>query len=213
VAKRLFSSAVLVAVSALVLSGSASAALLSGLLPGIVSPSDTPAKSSCDLQTTKPFLRWGDSANYVLMPGGSFESGTPAWSLSGGARIVRGNEPFYVRAAGDGYSLELPVGSTATTPPNCFAFGDWKARYFVVGSGGKVRVTVVVRSLLLGVVSILDGGTARAGSTWQPSPAVGLTLTNLTGLLAVDAVSLRFSSVGSAPVRIDDVYLDPWKST
>ena len=83
----------------------------------------------------------------------------------------------------------------------------------VAGSGGKLRVNIVVRSLLLGPLSILDGGTVLAGSTWQPSPEVRLTLSNLTGLLAIDAISVRFTSTGTSNVRIDDAYLDPWKVT
>jgi hypothetical protein len=210
---RIVSLVVVLTGAVLVLAGSSSAALLSGVLPGLVAPADTPSADSCDKSVSQPFARWGDRANYVLMPGGTFEPGGAAWTLSKGGRIVRGNEPFYVHAAGDSYSLELPPGSSALTPPNCFAFGDWKLRFFVAGSGGKVRVNIVVRSLLLGPLSILDGGTVRAGSTWQPSPEVRLTLSNLTGLLAVDAISVRFTSTGTSSVRIDDAYLDPWKVT
>jgi hypothetical protein len=92
----------------------------------------------------------------------------------------------------------------------CFAPGDWHFRFFSSG-GGTIRVKVVVKSLL-GVVSILDGGSVSSGSTWKPSPQVGLTLTNACGLLATDSISLRFSPANSTGLRIDDVYLDPWKS-
>jgi hypothetical protein len=180
--------------------------LLSGLLPGLVSPSDTP--STCDESASQVFKRWGDDNYYVLVPGGSFEPGSAAWRLSGGARIVPGNEPYYVRSKADRYSLYLPSGSTVTTPPMCFGFTDWHLRLFT--SGGSVRIRVVVKSLL-GVLSVLDGGTVSSGSTWKPSPEVGLLLTNLGGLLATDSISLRISPAKSA-VRIDDVYLDPWKS-
>jgi hypothetical protein len=186
----------------------ANAGLLSGLLPGLVSPSDTP--STCDTTTSQPFARWGDTRNYVLVPGGSFETGTTGWKLSGGAKVVSGNEPFYVRSSSDRYSLYLPAGSSATSPPMCFGLGDWNARFFTVGSG-SVRVKIVVKSLL-GVLSVLDGGTATSGSTWRPSPKVGLLLTNITGLLATDSVSLRFVPANTTGIRIDDVYLDPWKS-
>jgi hypothetical protein len=210
---RIVSLTFVLTVGVLVLAGSASAGLLSGVLPGVVAPADTPSSGSCEETVTQPFARWGDSANYVLMPGGTFEPGVASWSLSKGGRIVRGNESFYVHAPGDAYALELPPGSSALTPPNCFAFGDWKLRFFVAGSGGRVRVNIVVRSLLLGSLSTLDGGTVRGGSTWQPSPEVRLAVTNLTGLVAVDAVSVRFTSTGSSTVRIDDAYLDPWKVT
>jgi hypothetical protein len=182
-------------------------ALLSGVLPGLVSPSDTP--STCDTRISQPFARWGDTNYYVLVPGGSFESGSSGWKLAGGAKVVSGNEPFYVHSSADRYSLYLPSGSTATSPPMCFVPGDWHFRFFSAGSG-SVRVKVVVKSLL-GVVSVLDGGTVSSGSTWRPSPEVALTLTNLCGLLSTDSISLRFSPANTSGLRIDDVYLDPWK--
>jgi hypothetical protein len=67
---------------------------------------------------------------------------------------------------------------------------------------------VVVKSLL-GVLSILDGGTVTSGGTWQPSPRFGLPLTNITGIVSTDSISLRL--VAGSAVRIDDVYLDPFK--
>src|SRR5919108_4034092 len=91
--------------------------LLSGVLPGIVSPSDTP--STCDTAASQPFARWGDMRSYVLVPGGAFEPGSAGWKLSGGAKVASGNEPFYVHSTADRYSLYLPKGSSATTPPMC----------------------------------------------------------------------------------------------
>jgi hypothetical protein len=181
--------------------------LLSGVLPGLVSPSDTP--SVCDTNAVQPFGRFGDYNKYVLVPGGAFESGDPAWKLAGGAKVVRGNESLYDRSRYDQQSLSLPNGSTATSPAMCFAPGDWHFRFFVSGSG-SVRVKVVVKSLL-GVLSTLDGGTVKAGSTWRPSPEVELLLTNLCGIVSTDSVSLRLSPTAGSNVRVDDVYLDPWK--
>ena len=161
------------------------------------------------------FAPWGDYRNYMLMPGGAFESGTPAWALSGGAKVVAGNEPFYVRSKLDKNSLYLPSGSSALSPTACFGLGDWHARFFVrnVGSSsGKLKVEVVVKSLL-GVLSILDGGTVSGTGVWAPSPDIGLTVTNICSLLGVQAVSFRFRPTGSgAAFQVDDVYLDPWKS-
>jgi hypothetical protein len=207
---KLFALLVLCTVCVFALAGSAQAALLSGVLPGLVASGDTP--STCDMQISEPFAPWGDKSNYVLMPGGAFESSGPAWKLSGGAKVVKGNEPYYVRSKKDAYSLELPVGSSATTPPMCFAFGDWKLRFFAVGAPGKLRVKVNVKSAL-GILSGLDAGTMSTGSTWQPSPEMQLLVTNLTGLLAIDSISLQFLPMGTSTLRIDDGYLDPWKST
>ena len=206
-AKRL-SIVLVTTVAAVVLATPAQAGLLTGLLPGLVSPADSP--STCDTNVSQPFRPWGDRANYVLTPGGSFESGGPSWTLSGGARIVSGNESFYVRSKSDRQSLYMPSGSSVITPPMCFAAGDWKMRFFATGSG-KVSVQVRVKSLL-GLLSILDGGTFKSGSTWKPSPEIGLLITNLGSILATDSVSFRLIARDGA-VRIDDVYLDPWKST
>jgi hypothetical protein len=69
---------------------------------------------------------------------------------------------------------------------------------------------VVVKSLL-GVLSVLDGGTVGSNGVWAPSPRVGLLLSNVTSLLGTRAVSFRFKASGAA-FQVDDVYLDPWKS-
>ncbi len=75
---------------------------------------------------------------------------------------------------------------------------------------GRLEVDVVVKSLL-GVLTVLDGGSVPVSGEWKPSPRIGMLLCNVTGLLGTKAVSLRFTAVNAA-FQIDDVYLDPWKS-
>jgi hypothetical protein len=104
----------------------------------------------------------------------------------------------------------MPSGSTATTPTMCFAAGDWHMRFVTKGSG-QVKVNIIVNSAL-GVVSVLDGGTVKAGSSWSPSPKVSLLLSNAGGLLTTKAISLRLTASGGA-AQVDDVYLDPFKDT
>ena len=68
--------------------------------------------------------------------------------------------------------------------------------------------------VLLGILCVLDGGTISSTSTWQPSRQLELTLTNITALVGTNAVSFRFTPTGyGAAWQIDDVYLDPFKST
>lgn len=168
---------------------------------------------TCETEASQPFKPWSDEANYVLVPGGSFEDGAPGWSLRGGAGIVSGNETFYVRHPADRRSLYLPDDGTATTPTMCFDLGDWHARFFVrkmSGGSGSVKVTIVVKTLL-GVASVLDGGNVGADGSWAPSRRVGLLLSNVTSLLGTRAVAFKFRANG-ANFRIDDLYLDPWKS-
>jgi hypothetical protein len=173
----------------------------------------TGTAAECDPDTSQVFRPWGDSAYYRLAPGGSFDSG-PSWSLSGGARVVSGNEPY--RLVAGTRSLSLPAGSTATSPTMCFAFGDWHARFMVRNTGastGRLEVDILVRSLL-GVVSVLDGGTVRADGTWDPSPEMSALLTNLGGLTSLTkAVSFRLQAKGTgAQFQVDNVFLDPFRS-
>lgn len=173
----------------------------------------TGSAATCETAASKPFQPWSDYANYVLIPGGAFEGSAPGWTLKGGAAIASGNETFYVRAASDRYSLYLPAGSSAITPTMCFALGDWHLRFFArrtSTTSGTVKVDVVVKSLL-GVLSVLDGGSISPTGQWAPSPQVRLLLSNVTSLLGTRAVAFRFRASGAA-FRMDDVYLDPWKS-
>lgn len=189
----------------------AHASLISGVLPGLVSTSDKPA--TCDTNASQPFARFGDNSNYVLVPGGSFEAGAPGWQLNG-ASVQKANEPFYVGSTKDKNSLYIPAGGSATTPPMCFDPGDWHMRFFAQSTSSRLssmRVNVKVKSLL-GVLSILDGGTVSADGTWAPSPRLALLLTNVTSIICVDSISFQFVPNGGAGWRIDDVYLDPWKS-
>ena len=186
-------------------------AILAGLaIPANAGLLTTGTASYCDPNSSLAFQPWGDKSNYMLTPGGSFEEGTPSWKLSGGAKIISGNEPFFIHSKSDRRSLYMPAGATATTPTMCFKAGDWHMRF--VGTGnGQVRVAVTVNSLL-GVLSVLDGGTVSHNGTWKPSPKVSLLLTNVGGLLTTKAISLRFTAT-SGTTQIDDVYLDPFKDT
>src|SRR4051794_18738910 len=87
-------------------------ACLAGLLaawPG----ASTARAAGCDPTQTQPFLRWRDPARYVLAAGGALEAGSTRWRFTHGARLVPGNEPFFVHAASDRSSLSLPSGSVA----------------------------------------------------------------------------------------------------
>jgi len=97
--------AIIVGAVLLVMAPSAKAGLLT-----------TGAAAYCDAYSSQAFEDWGDRSNYMLMPGGSFEIGAPSWNLNGGAKVVSGNEPFYLHSRMDRRSLYLPSGSSASTP-------------------------------------------------------------------------------------------------
>jgi hypothetical protein len=194
-------------IAALALSSTAKAGLLG-----------TGGGSYCDPTATRAFSPFGDSSNYARFQNGGFENGSFSWVTSGGARVVSGNEPYYLSGNHrDDSSLLLPAGSSAYSGTLCFALADWHMRFMMKNVGsrtGALHVQVIVPSLLGGLLTILDGGTVSSGSTWTPSPRLELLLCNVTSLLGTRAVAFRFTPVGSgAAYQIDDAYLDPWKST
>ncbi len=160
---------------------------------------------------SRPFLRWLDPANYVLLQNGSLENAN-GWSLSGGARLVAGNESLSVNSNRDRTSLSLPARSSATSPPMCITLLHPTLRFFAVNSGAPtsvLEVDAVVK--LAGIRLTLPVGLLLAESDWQPT----LPLPFLTNLLAPvsSTVSFRFTPLGnSSGWHIDDVYLDPYKS-
>ena len=174
------------------------------------------ATSYCDPNSVQAFSRFGDSSYYSRLLNGGFEDGATGWVLSGGARVVNGNEPYYLSGnPSDSHSLLLPAGSSAYSSTVCFALGDWHLRLMMkrLSATGGLHVQVIVPSLL-GILTVLDGGTVSGSGSWAPSPRLALLLSNVTNLLGTRAVAFRFTPVGvGASYQIDDVYLDPWKCT
>jgi hypothetical protein len=185
-------------------------ALVAGLA-GTATPASAGLGLACPDPTGKPFSPWSDYANYAFSPNGGFESGVTGWSLGGGAKVAGGNESFYVHGSGDKYSLSMPAGGSVTSPAMCISLLSGKMRFFARGdNGAKIKVQIVYRGLLSSVLGILDGGTISVGKSWSPSPQVGM----LGGVLPLltSSVSFRFTAIGGS-VGIDDVYLDPMKSS
>jgi hypothetical protein len=191
------------AIVAVALPGAASAGLLS-----------TEDPAYCDPNVGQDFARWADLANYRLSPGGAFEAGAPSWALSGGAKAVSGNEPFKLRSGSR--SLYLPKGAVATSPTTCFSFGDWHARFVVRNTGSssaELEVDILVHDAL-GILSVLDGGTIRAGSSWAPSPRISALISNIGALAGTEAISIRLKAHGTrAAFYVDDLFVDPLKKS
>jgi hypothetical protein len=174
----------------------------------------------CGHQATHPFLRWLDPLPYTPLPGGDFESGAKGWALTGGARVVDGNEPWDVGGTGGSHALLLPAGSSATSPPMCMGLVLPVVRYFSTGGNllSYLRVEAVYTdpSGRRRSIDLLPGGLPTR--SWAPSlPA--LQLQGLLNVLTLDGltseIALRFTPkgtlFGSGTWRIDDVYVDPWK--
>jgi hypothetical protein len=166
---------------------------------------------ACDNATlVQPFQQWGDSAQYKLVPGGSFESGEPGWTLTGGARVVSGSEPFGVTGSVGSHSLYLPAGATAESPATCVNAAYPSFRLFDRNTGllSTVLVQVVYTDPIVGRLSLPVGALALSPS-WKPSLPM-LTTSAIQGVLQNGSadVSLRFTAL-TGSTTIDDVYVDP----
>lgn len=166
---------------------------------------------ACPDPTAQVFRPWSDFAQYAQVPDGGFEAGASGWTLTGGAKVVPGNEPFFLNSKSDRYSLLLSAGGTATSPPMCIALLSSKMRFLIGGQAkSTVKVQIIYRGLLSKVLGILDGGTIASDGTWQPSPQISM----LGGVLPVLTRSVQFRLVAtSGTIQVDDLYLDPWKIT
>ena len=187
-------------------------------LGGTTSSANAALGIACPSPTSKAFAPWGDYANYAYAPNGGFESGSNGWSLSGGAKIVAGNSTFFTHGAGERYSLSLPAGSSATSPPMCIELFSSKMRFFTANTGSpssKLKVQVLYGGGVGGLLSFVtktlglsDFGYVTAGSAWQPSSSIGM----LSGTLPLLTRYVQFRFVpadASGAWLVDDVYLDP----
>jgi hypothetical protein len=166
----------------------------------------------------QPFARWLDPLSYTLMPDGGLEAGATGWTLSGGAKVVEGNETFYVHGAGESKALLLPAGSSATTPVACARIDKPVMRLFTKATGSLLATVTSTLSIDVlfetasGSVASLPVGVALPSSKWQPTLPLPV-LASLLPLLPNEQtpIAFRFRPVGGAAWTIDDVYLDPWR--
>jgi hypothetical protein len=175
----------------------------------------TASATDCGDETlTKPFARWGDQANYKLVAGGSFEAPDADWRLSGGAKIVSGNEPWLVGGRAHGKSLVLPAGSTAISAPSCVGLAEPTLRFFAKKNRGLLStlgVSVYVKTSL-GLVVPLPVGVVLGNGQWRPTAPM-LIVANLLPLLPGDRTPVAFQFTPLlGDWQIDDVYVDPQRS-
>lgn len=181
-------------------------------------PANAALGVACPTPTTQAFAPWKDYAAYAYAPNGGFESGSTGWSLAGGAKVVAGNSTFFTHGKGERYSLSLPAGSSATSPPMCISLFSSKMRFFAANAGSsssKLRVQIIYGGGVSGLLSLVtktlglsDVGYVTAGDAWQPSAPIGM----LSGTLPLltQYVQFRFLPADrTGSWLMDDVYLDP----
>ena len=158
---------------------------------------------------SQPFLAWGDTNSYSLIAGGDFEGSLSSWTLSGGAKLLAGSEPYKAAGALGKYSMSLPPGASALTPFTCVNVAYPTFRFFARNEALASSLLVqVLYKTPLGTLTASLGAVVPAG-TWHPSPAV-LTNSVIGGVLSggTGQVAFRISAITGAS-RIDDLFLDP----
>jgi hypothetical protein len=164
---------------------------------------------SCSSQTMTPvFAPWGDPALYRPVDGGTFESQSTSWTLSGSRRVA-GNDPYDIAGDDGGFSLAMPAGSTATSPPVCVSLLSPTLRFMVRSTGSPFGSLWVSAKLPDGSTVPLGGVSGLLG-VWRPSLPMILT-TALLGNLTGDSTDVRFRfAVAGGSFAVDDVFVDPY---
>jgi hypothetical protein len=174
------------------------------------------ALASCPTPpVSTPFSQWGDSNDYFLVPGGSFEGTADqvGWTLSN-ASLTAGNESFNVNDPGDQQSLTINGGGSATSPFFCVDDTMSGLRFFAqqAGAGTDLRVKALIQNedgsvTAVPVADLADGSMPA----WAPTDPLGG-----SGHLPVGSslmVALRFRApVSAGSWQIDDIYVDPYRS-
>src|SRR3954462_8023975 len=174
-----------------------------------LAPSGALASGCSQQPLSQTFLPWLDVAWYVSAPDGGFEGGAGEWSLTGGAKVGDGTNPYL---AGD-RSLALPAGASATTAPMCIGIEHPTLRLFARNTGAPLSILTVsvVFSDPFGVKRSLPVGLVGAGDSWSPTPVMPI-LVNLLALTGDQQVAFRFTAPNDrGEWAIDDVYVDPYK--
>ena len=180
-------------------------AVIAGVVPGVSTAACTSGALS------HPFARFGDSASYTLITGGSFESGTAGWTLHG-ASVAAGNESYDV--IGGSHSLAIAATGSATSPSFCVSTAEPSFRFFArrtSGSWGVLNV-VLLWSEADGVSHETTVAALQSGTTWTVSPVLALATTLplwQAGQTLNAKVIFRPEPYGGA-WAIDDVYIDPY---
>jgi hypothetical protein len=171
----------------------------------------------CGLRTsTQAFAAWSDTADYWLMKGGDFESPSSFWTFAGGATIAYGNEPWKVFSGGNKSSLLLPsTAASASSSATCLQVGEEAGRMFYLSpgvAGSYLHVQVDVTTTAGAPLFSLGGNIPGSTAGWQVSPIFRIPNLFTTATSVNIKVTMQPAGV-SAPWRVDDVSVDPFRGS
>ena len=159
------------------------------------------------------FAAFNDDGLYTPVPNAGVEDGATSWTLTGGASVVPGNEPWSIGGPSHRNALALPDGSSATTAPLCVDETYPHFRLFVRNAGSPksaLKIEVVYFDKKGKVTSTKPYDYKPVGAEWQPTGLVGITVFTSKTTVAAAPIAFRFTPSGKgASYQIDDVYVDP----
>ncbi len=185
-------------------------------------PASALADECPEQPTTQAFAKWGDSRDYALVPGGSFESGNAGWSFTN-ARIANGNENTGVltgaKSVAMGTSWFVSAPSGLVSPWFCVSDAHPYFRYMLRANGPVGMLATFVRytdstgrAIQQQVQSRLS--TSLFPGKWKPSDLNPLSINLNLAEGETKRVQLVFFTPGSimgAAYNIDNVLVDPYR--
>jgi hypothetical protein len=167
-----------------------------------------------DATLSQSFSAWHDYGEYTPVSNAGLENGAAGWTLTGGAAVVGGNEPWYLGGAGNRNALDLPAGSSAVSAPLCIDETYPYFRLFARNAGATkdaLRIDVLYFDDHGHVINTKPYNYTGAGTAWAPTGMVGINVFTPKTTVAAAPVAFRFTPTGGkSHFQIDDVYVDPW---
>jgi hypothetical protein len=184
------------------------AALLGSALMLVAVPSlaEAACKSTPASAVFKPF---GDTALYSLVPGGSFESGAPGWSLTNSAIVSESS-----KVTGGSHALAIQPTGVAVSPALCVSIENPSFRFFARQTSGSWAVlnVILLWTEASGSTHETTVGSLQTDTAWALSPVLKLG-SDLPLWQAGESLSVKLKfkpeQYGGA-WAIDDVYVDPY---
>jgi hypothetical protein len=159
------------------------------------------------------FAAWNDYGLYTPVENAGVEQGAAGWTLTGGASVVAGNEPWKIGGASHSNALNLPEGASATTAPLCIDETYPHFRLFVRNAGSvktALKIEVVYFDNKGKVTNTKPYDYKTDLPAWQPTGMVGINVFTPKTAVAAAPIAFRFTPNGKgASYQIDDVYVDP----
>jgi hypothetical protein len=177
---------------------------------------ETPdSRQSCaSPETVQAFAAFGDMRDYVLAPGGSFESrDLDGWQIVR-AKSTSDGSPLEVAGTDNRRSLKIAPGGSAISPAMCVDLQYPTMRLMTkAAKEGGLRVDVVYPDSPDPTFQSVGTVSASPDGDWQASDDIPVFPERGGASAGMRRVALRFTSVAVdghfGDWKIDDVYVDP----